>query len=120
MRDRWGANTASGASDRGVGATAQQNHFVGGPLVQHACRWWNRNGRIRLGIGKHAGTNHENELTMAKKNESKGLLKLLEDQVADIYYAEKKLLPALKKMAASAKDKALSAAFTAHHEETRE
>lgn len=57
---------------------------------------------------------------MAKKNESKGLLKLLEDQVADIYYAEKKLLPALKKMAASAKDKALSAVFMAHHEETRE
>ncbi len=57
---------------------------------------------------------------MAKKNETKGLRKLLEDQVADIYYAEKKLLPALKKMARSATDKALSAAFTVHHEETSE
>ena len=56
---------------------------------------------------------------MAKsKNESTGLRKLLEDQVADIYYAEKKLLPALKKMAKAAESGELEGAFTAHHAET--
>ena len=33
-----------------------------------------------------------------KKQESTGLLKLLEDQLADIYYAEKQLLKALPKI----------------------
>ncbi len=68
-----------------------------------------------------AANNPQNTTIMAKKkNESTGLRKLLEDQVADIYYAEKKLLPALKKMAKTAEDSDLSEAFTAHHAETTE
>ncbi len=58
---------------------------------------------------------------MAKKNEERsGLRKLLEDQVADIYYAEKKLLPALKKMAKAASDPDLVQAFMDHQVETTE
>lgn len=58
---------------------------------------------------------------MAKnKQESTGLRKLLEDQVADIYYAEKKLLPALKKMANAASNEELAQAFNDHHAETTE
>ena len=56
---------------------------------------------------------------MATKNEKPtGLEKLFEDQVADLYYAEKKLLSALKKMASAATDKKLADAFLAHREET--
>jgi len=57
---------------------------------------------------------------MATKNqESTGLLKLLEDQVADIYYAEKQLLKALPKMAKAASNDELRTAFTDHAEETK-
>jgi len=54
-----------------------------------------------------------------KKQESTGLLKLLEDQLADIYYAEKQLLKALPKMAKAATNNDLRAAFEAHLEETQ-
>lgn len=56
---------------------------------------------------------------MATKTKPTGLEKLFEDQVADLYYAEKKLVSALKKMAGKATDKKLSAAFLAHREETQ-
>ncbi len=49
---------------------------------------------------------------------SKGLQKLLEDQLADIYYAEKQILKALTKMIKAARNEELSAAFVAHREET--
>jgi len=53
-----------------------------------------------------------------QKGTPSGLQKLFEDQVADLYYAEKKLVSALKKMATKANDKKLSAAFLSHREET--
>lgn len=53
-----------------------------------------------------------------RKEPVTGLRKLLQDQVADIYYAEKKLIPALKKMAKQASNEDLSEAFADHHEET--
>jgi ferritin-like metal-binding protein YciE len=53
-----------------------------------------------------------------KKAASTGLRKLMEDQLADIYYAEKQVLKALPKMAKNATNEDLSAAFTAHAEET--
>lgn len=53
-----------------------------------------------------------------KKNESSGLMKLFEDQLADLYYVEKQLLKALPKMAKKATNEELSEAFTDHLAET--
>ena len=53
-----------------------------------------------------------------KSDKPTGLEKLFEDQVADLYYAEKKLLVAMKKMASKANDKGLKEAFLGHREET--
>lgn len=50
--------------------------------------------------------------------DDKDLNKLLEDQLADIYYAEKKLTKAIPKMAKAAHNKELSAGFTEHATET--
>jgi len=56
---------------------------------------------------------------MATKNDKpSGLEKLFEDQVADLYYAEKKLVTALKKMSGKASDKKLADAFLSHRQET--
>lgn len=43
---------------------------------------------------------------------------LFHETLRDIYYAERKLLSALKKLARGASDNALKEAFTAHREET--
>lgn len=48
------------------------------------------------------------------------LQKLFEDQLADIYYAEKQLVKALPKMAKAAGHEHLKAAITAHLAETKE
>lgn len=53
-----------------------------------------------------------------KKNESTGLMKLFEDQLADLYYVEKQLLKALPKMAKKATNEELIEAFTDHLAET--
>jgi len=55
----------------------------------------------------------------AMKQTSTGLQKLMEDQVADIYYAEKQILKALPKMAKAANNDELREAFTGHMEETQ-
>ena len=55
-----------------------------------------------------------------RKAASTGLQKLLEDQLADIYYAEKQLLRALPKMAKAASNDELRTAFKDHAEETQE
>lgn len=58
-------------------------------------------------------------LTMASKNDNpSGLEKLFEDQLADLYYVEKKLVTALKKMAGKADHEKLADAFLSHREET--
>ena len=49
---------------------------------------------------------------------SKDLRKLLEDQLADIYYAEKKLTKAIPKMAKAATNEELVQSFQNHLEET--
>jgi len=54
-----------------------------------------------------------------KKTASTGLRKLMEDQLADIYYAEKQVLKALPKMAKNASNEELRAAFTEHASETQ-
>ena len=53
---------------------------------------------------------------MAK--EPKQLDELFHDTLKDIYYAEKKILSALPKMAKAAQNEELSAAFEKHHGET--
>lgn len=53
---------------------------------------------------------------MAK--EPKTLDALFHDTLKDIYYAEKKILATLPKMAAAAQDEELKAAFEKHHGET--
>jgi len=53
-----------------------------------------------------------------KKEESTGLLKLLEDQVADLYYVEKQLTKALPKMAKKATNEELRGCFEDHLAET--
>ncbi len=55
---------------------------------------------------------------MPKKEKTSGLEKLFEEQVMDMYYAEKKLVKALKKMAGKASDQKLMSAFQDHREET--
>jgi ferritin-like metal-binding protein YciE len=55
---------------------------------------------------------------MAK--EPKQLDELFHDTLKDIYYAEKKILPALPKMAKAAQNEDLTAAFEKHHGETEE
>ena len=49
---------------------------------------------------------------------SKKLDDLFHDTLKDIYFAEKKILTALPKMAKAAQDEDLKAAFEKHHEET--
>lgn len=56
---------------------------------------------------------------MTSKTKPTGLRKLFEDQLADIYYAEKKLASALKKMTKQAQDSKLSKAFEGHQKETQ-
>jgi ferritin-like metal-binding protein YciE len=53
---------------------------------------------------------------MAK--EPKKLNELFHDTLKDIYFAEKKILSALPKMAKAAQDRRLKAAFEKHHTET--
>jgi ferritin-like metal-binding protein YciE len=53
-------------------------------------------------------------------NGNSELQKLLLDQLADIYYAEKKLLKALPKMAKATKHEELSQAFKDHAEQTEQ
>ncbi|RWM87829.1 MAG: ferritin-like domain-containing protein [Mesorhizobium sp.] len=59
---------------------------------------------------------------MATKNESqskaKGLEDLFHDGLKDVYYAERKILNALKKMAKGAESDELTAAFEKHRDET--
>ncbi|PBB52499.1 MULTISPECIES: ferritin-like domain-containing protein [Mesorhizobium] len=59
---------------------------------------------------------------MAMKNESqskaKGLEDLFHDGLKDVYYAERKILAALKKMAKGAESDQLTAAFEKHRDET--
>jgi ferritin-like metal-binding protein YciE len=57
------------------------------------------------------------ETPMAKK--SKKLSDLFHDTLKDIYYAEKKILTALPKMAKAAQSSELKAAFKKHEGETR-
>ncbi len=56
---------------------------------------------------------------MSKKEESTGLMKLLEDQLADLYYVEKQLVKALPKMAKKANNEELRTAFEEHLAETQ-
>jgi ferritin-like metal-binding protein YciE len=64
---------------------------------------------------------HTTTTTMAKQNNApKGLQKLLEDSMADIYYAEKQILKALPKMAKAAENEDLAEGFRTHLEETKE
>lgn len=55
---------------------------------------------------------------MAQK--SKGLEELFHDTLKDIYFAEKKILATLPKMAKAARSPELKAAFEKHHDETDE
>jgi len=49
---------------------------------------------------------------------SKGLEELFHDTLKDIYFAEKKILATLPKMATAAQSPELKAAFAKHHDET--
>jgi ferritin-like metal-binding protein YciE len=53
-----------------------------------------------------------------RKQGTTGLRKLLEDQLADMYYAEKQLVKTLPKMAKAATNKSLTKAFETHLKET--
>jgi len=55
----------------------------------------------------------------AKKKEEKTLADLFEHGLKDIYYAEKKILTALPKMAKAAETEELTAAFEKHEKETQ-
>ena len=55
---------------------------------------------------------------MSTKDSTKDIENLFHDMLKDIYYAEKKILKALPKMAKAAQSPKLSAAFEKHREET--
>ncbi len=55
-----------------------------------------------------------------QKKASTGLMKMFEDQLADIYYVEKQLTKAIPKMAKAASNEQLRTAFEDHLEETKE
>jgi ferritin-like metal-binding protein YciE len=57
-------------------------------------------------------------MATAKSKATKGLEDLFLDGVKDIYYAEKKILKALTKMARGAQSQEVSAAFEKHRSET--
>ncbi|ESX83347.1 ferritin-like domain-containing protein [Mesorhizobium sp. M0142] len=56
--------------------------------------------------------------TRRSQGSSKGLEDLFYDGLKDIYYVERKILTALKKMAKGAKSEELKAAFEKHRDET--
>ncbi|MER9242332.1 ferritin-like domain-containing protein [Mesorhizobium sp. M0633] len=56
--------------------------------------------------------------TRRSQGSSKGLEDLFYDGLKDIYYAERKILTALKKMAKGAESEELKAAFEKHRDET--
>jgi hypothetical protein len=62
------------------------------------------------------------EMEMATKksaqSSTKGLEDLFYEALKDIYYAERKILSALKKMARGAESQELTAAFEKHRDET--
>lgn len=70
----------------------------------------------------HASIEMKEEMTMATKKSSQGSSKGLEDLfydgLKDIYYAERKILTALRKMAKGAESEELKAAFEKHRDET--
>lgn len=53
------------------------------------------------------------------KEKAQGLHKLLEDSIADMYYAEKRLVTATKKLGKVAVNEELQEAMMQHHEETK-
>ncbi|RVB29979.1 ferritin-like domain-containing protein, partial [Mesorhizobium sp. M7A.F.Ca.CA.001.16.1.1] len=55
-----------------------------------------------------------------KKASPKGLNELFHDTLKDIYFAEKKIVATLPKMAKAAQSPDLKAAFEKHREETKE
>ncbi len=78
-------------------------------------QWDEPAGEERLRANSRSNTHN----TMAtKKDESTGLMKLLEDQLADLYYVEKQLVKALPKMAKTATNEDLRTAFEEHLAET--
>ncbi len=76
---------------------------------------------MKTSTNKRAGTasakSSKNGSSSAGSSE---LQKLLEDQLADIYYAEKKLLKALPKMAKATEHEELRQAFTEHATQTEQ
>ncbi|WP_137935258.1 YciE/YciF ferroxidase family protein [Mesorhizobium comanense] len=57
---------------------------------------------------------------MASQPKTKGLQELFHDTLKDIYFAEKKILATLPKMAKAAQSSDLKAAFEKHHSQTQE
>src|SRR5690349_6625442 len=70
------------------------------------------------GYDQTTPTQTKNTNMATKKQESTGLMKLLEDQLADMYYVEKQLVKALPKMAKAATNEDLTEAFESHLAET--
>ncbi|MER9644949.1 MULTISPECIES: ferritin-like domain-containing protein [unclassified Mesorhizobium] len=59
-------------------------------------------------------------MATTKKASPKGLNELFHDTLKDIYFAEKKILATLPKMAKAARSPGLKAAFEKHRDETKE
>ncbi|MGX5829917.1 YciE/YciF ferroxidase family protein [Mesorhizobium sp. 43Arga] len=59
-------------------------------------------------------------MATTKARSTKGLSELFHDTLRDIYFAEKKILSTLPKMAEAAQSRDLRAAFEKHHVETQE
>jgi ferritin-like metal-binding protein YciE len=85
-------------------------------------RWRSRGNRADRSVGTERGgrrwpaTHNPRETAMAKQ--AKTLDELFHDTLKDIYYAEKKILAALPKMAKAAQSEDLRKAFEKHERET--
>jgi ferritin-like metal-binding protein YciE len=78
---------------------------------------WGLRSILKLDAESSLGSPHRTlEITMAK--EPKKLDDLFHDTLKDIYFAEKKILSTLPKMAKAAQSEELKAAFEKHHGET--
>jgi ferritin-like metal-binding protein YciE/histidinol phosphatase-like PHP family hydrolase len=93
-------------------ATSRSPPEISGMLSEPTSEFWNQNF-----AGRFSAYSNQGATPMASE---KNLQELFHDTLKDIYFAEKKILSALPKMAKAAQSQDLKAAFQKHETETEE
>lgn len=78
------------------------------------------NGKSARGGGSETSNSQSRSRKGGEKSAREGLSDVLKDALRDIYYAEKQLAKALKKMSKAASEQTLKDAFTTHMQQTEE